>query len=203
MPCVALEGCRLLSSASSDKKVDGSARPAGDATTDDAPPPPADADAAVDAEAAEAAAKAAKEARVSKVKDFLKVSKTVLRGVFGMKPTAEEVAATPKKEVKLNTTGSAVMVADSKPGRWDRITATLVNTPLIQVLLEGARKLKESEVGQAAKQVKVKLDDSKEALREKWETSQHPYVTVPAPAMMNVSPTAVSRRLCSGCCRVP
>lgn len=113
-------------------------------------------------------------AQPSKAKQFFKVAGIVLRGVFGMKPSEEEVAERPVKSVRLNTTGSAVMVADSAPGRWERLTATLVNTPLIQTILEGARALKESEVGKAAQQVKTKIDDSKEALREKWETSQHP-----------------------------
>jgi hypothetical protein len=113
-------------------------------------------------------------AQPSKVKHFFKVAGIVMRGVLGMKPSEEEVAERPVKSVRLNTTGSAVMVADSAPGRWERLTATLVNTPLIQTILEGARALKESEVGKAAQQVKTKIDDSKEALREKWETSQHP-----------------------------
>lgn len=110
------------------------------------------------------------------MKHFFKVAGIVMRGVLGMKPSEEEVAERPVKSVRLNTTGSAVMVADSAPGRWERLTATLVNTPLIQTILEGARALKESEVGKAAQQVKTKIDDSKEALREKWETSQHPLV---------------------------
>ncbi len=46
----------------------------------------------------------------------------------------------------------------------------------IQAVLLGAKKLEESEVGKTAKKVRAKIDDSKEALVEKWETSQHPYV---------------------------
>jgi hypothetical protein len=104
---------------------------------------------------------------------FAKSVRVIARGVMGLKPDAADIGAAAPAG-KLNTSSGEVMVVQSQPNRWERLASHMQATPLIQFILEGAKKLSESEVGKAAAAAKTKVQDAKEVLQEKWDTSQHP-----------------------------
>jgi len=66
------------------------------------------------------------------------------------------------------------------PTSWQKFTATLRSAPLISDILTNAQKMqkdfKKSELGKGAKQVSDNIEDMKEEVTEKIETSQHPWV---------------------------
>lgn len=56
----------------------------------------------------------------------------------------------------------------------------LRETPIINSILGVAQDIKESELGDKVGRARDSIADKKEELREKWETSQHPYEPCPA-----------------------
>jgi hypothetical protein len=114
--------------------------------------------------------------------------------VFGMnkKKSLEETLtsslagkSTPKaksdgEEEAAYTGTTAVVLVKGEQTAWERISARLKETPIIQSLLDAARVAAETKAGQAigtgAKVAKNKIGDATEDVREYWETSQNPYV---------------------------
>jgi len=70
-------------------------------------------------------------------------------------------------------------VAQEKTG-WQKFSERLANTPIIEDILSGTKKARRvvsrSKVGKAAGEAKTAVDDIKDELRERWETSQNPWV---------------------------
>ncbi|KAJ8605429.1 hypothetical protein CTAYLR_003302 [Chrysophaeum taylorii] len=59
---------------------------------------------------------------------------------------------------------------------WEKLRQRLREAPIIQEILRGAKKLRETKVGQAADKVGTSIRDRVEDAREFWETSQNPLV---------------------------
>lgn len=74
----------------------------------------------------------------------------------------------------------ALMAVKEERTGWERFAERLSQTPIIEDILKGSKKARRvvgrSKVGKAAGEAKTAVDDIREELREKWETSQNPWV---------------------------
>jgi hypothetical protein len=94
---------------------------------------------------------------------------------------AEEEEEPEKAESPEETVGGgAVMVVEQQKGTWEKITARLRETPLMQELFKAQKVLADTEAGQAAgesaKAARDRISDKVEDATEFWETSQNPWV---------------------------
>lgn len=75
--------------------------------------------------------------------------------------------------------GALMHVEVEKTG-WEKFAERLSKTPIIEDILSGSKKARRvvgrSKVGKAAGEAKTAVDDMKDELRERWETSQNPWV---------------------------
>lgn len=92
------------------------------------------------------------------------------------KPADFDRRAKPSARVEVNTSANAVAVVAPQRSKWDATLDALYNTPIIQALVVAKDVVAASPVGKGAAAIKTKVQDVKEDLQEKWETSQHPYV---------------------------
>lgn len=141
----------------------------------------------------------AKKARLqSNVRSFVDNAGLVFRAVFGLKEVKKHVPPVgASARPNINTTARAVMVVEQKETHWERLASHLSATPIIQSLMAVTKQVAESPVGKAAAVVRDRVNDKKEEIREKWETSQHPLVynaAAVAEAMWAESESAAATR---------
>lgn len=83
-------------------------------------------------------------------------------------------------EGEMAETGSAIMNVSQPKSSWQRITESIRETPLISDMLKSAaavnKEFAQSDAGKAATKAKNSFSDTAFDLREKWETSQNPWV---------------------------
>nr|CCA26040.1 Mitochondrial Protein Translocase (MPT) Family puta [Albugo laibachii Nc14] len=86
-----------------------------------------------------------------------------------------------KKDGEEEYTGtSALVVVKEQDTAWQKISARFREAPIIQSILDAAKKAARTEagrnVGTKAKKAREKLDDAREEVLEFWETSQNPWI---------------------------
>lgn len=128
-------------------------------------------------------------------KTFQEEWKEAVKEVFGAKEkrsidealssTKRQSYSSPTKssqEEEEYTGTSALVVVKEQNSAWQKISARFREAPIIQSILDAAKKAARTEagrnVGTKAKKAKEKLDDAREEVLEFWETSQNPYVSL-------------------------
>lgn len=87
--------------------------------------------------------------------------------------TEEEPAETVDASEDVRQT--ALLVVEHEDS-WAKLRERLREAPIIQEILRGAKRLRQTQVGQAADAVGTRIRDRVEDAREFWETSQNPLV---------------------------
>lgn len=93
-------------------------------------------------------------------------------------PTYSKPAASDSDEVPEYTGSSALVSVKEDESAWQKVSARFREAPIIQGILDAAKKAARTEagkkVGETAKQAKDKIGDAREDVLEFWETSQNP-----------------------------
>ncbi|TYZ67394.1 hypothetical protein PybrP1_010938 [[Pythium] brassicae (nom. inval.)] len=89
-------------------------------------------------------------------------------------------AARSGEEASEYTGSSALVAVKEDASAWQRVSARFREAPIIQGILDAAKKAARTDagkmVGEKAKQAKDKIGDAREDVLEFWETSQNPWV---------------------------
>jgi len=98
-----------------------------------------------------------------------------------MAPPREDGEEEEEEEEKDAYTGTAALMSvEAEKSNWEKFSERLSRTPIIEDVLDGAKRARRvaarSKVGKAAGKAKSTMDDMKEEARERWETSQNPWV---------------------------
>lgn len=95
-------------------------------------------------------------------------------------PTAKKATSTDTEEAKEYTGTSALVAVKEDETAWQKVSARFREAPIIQGILDAAKKAARTEAGkkvsERAKFAKDKIGDAREEALEFWETSQNPYV---------------------------
>lgn len=94
-------------------------------------------------------------------------------------PSYSKPAASASDEEAHEYTGSSALVSVKEDeSAWQKVSARFREAPIIQGILDAAKKAARTEagkkVGEKAKQAKDKIGDAREDVLEFWETSQNP-----------------------------
>lgn len=83
-------------------------------------------------------------------------------------------------EEEKNRGPDALVKVKKGKTNWERMTAALQSNPVIQDILQGAdsarKEFRKSDIGKGARKISDRVEDTKEEIAERIETSQHPWV---------------------------
>ena len=96
--------------------------------------------------------------------------------VFEEKPFDFDEKATEANKAQMNQEQQALTIVPEHKSRWQQYSERLMQQPIMRQLREYADEIADSEIGEKYRETREEINERKERIKEKWETSQHPLV---------------------------